>query len=85
MPEMLRTEMEGYPSVNGKEGAEVGNITDKFHGHGLVTGWQMREMEVSKWFSWFLLDWLVDDGALTKKESLTEGGVSRRMMMNNYF
>lgn len=31
--------MEDYDSVGGKEGTDLRNITEEFHGHDLVTGW----------------------------------------------
>ena len=38
LAELLRAEMEGYPSAGGKEEAEVGNITKQFLSHDLATG-----------------------------------------------
>lgn len=38
MTELLMAKMEDYDSVGGKEGTDLRNITEKFHGHDLVTG-----------------------------------------------
>lgn len=38
LAELLRAEMEDYPSAGGKEEAEVGNIPKKFLSHDLATG-----------------------------------------------
>jgi len=39
MTELLRAKMEDYDGVGGKEGTDLRNITEKIHGHDLVTGW----------------------------------------------